>query len=97
MASGGKRSGAGRPKGTYTRKPPAVLPMTTPDIPLACVTDVLALIAQTVNQVRRGEVDVKVGNCIGVLCSVAVRALTGEQFEQRLAALEALAAQRKRA
>jgi hypothetical protein len=67
----------------------ATLPPDTPDLPLKTVGDVIAVLAVTMNQVRTGRLGVNVGNCLGVLAGVLLRAIEGGDFEQRLAALEA--------
>jgi hypothetical protein len=64
-----------------------VLAPGTADVPLATVADVLALLAATVNQVRRGELDAKVGNCIGCLSGIALRAIEGNELADELADL----------
>lgn len=80
----------GRKRGGQVRsRPAAVLPATTPDAALATVSDVAAFLGATVNQVRRGELDPKVGNCLGVLCGQLLKAIEGGEHERRLAALEA--------
>jgi len=67
-----------------------VLSPETPDAPLSKATDVVALLGETINQVRRGEVDPKVSNAVGYLSSVLLRALEVGDLEQRLADLEAI-------
>jgi hypothetical protein len=65
-----------------------VLPAGTPDLPLRTVTDVVTLLGQTINQVRRGELDPKVGNAIGMLTGQLLRALEGADLAERVAQLE---------
>lgn len=67
-----------------------VLPPDTPDVPLSSATEVVALLGQTINQVRRGDVDPKVANTVGYLSGVLIRALEAGDIEQRLAVLEAI-------
>jgi hypothetical protein len=74
-------------------KPAATLSEDTPDLPLGTVTDVAAALAQTMNQVRTGKVAVQVGNCLGVLAGVLLKALEGSDLERRIAALEAASTQ----
>jgi hypothetical protein len=69
-----------------TRRRP-VLPSDTPDLPLRSATDIVELLAQTMNQVRRGQLDPKNGNCIGLLASVALKAMEMCESE-RIATLE---------
>jgi hypothetical protein len=80
----------GRRQGGQTRsKGAAVLPGETPDAPLGSVTDVTGFLAQTINQVRRGQLDPKVANCCGYLVSVLLKAIEGGEMERRFTALEA--------
>jgi len=67
-----------------------VLPPDTPDVPLSSATDVVGLLGQTINQVRRGEVDPKVANTIGYLSSALLRALEVGDLEERLTELETI-------
>ena len=67
----------------------AVLPADAPAAPVRTASDVLRLLAETIHQVRTGRVDPKVGNCVGYLASIALRAGEQGDVEARLAALEA--------
>ena len=67
----------------------AVLSSTTPDARLLDARDVVKLLAETINQVRRGEVDPKVANAVGYLGGLLMKALHVTEIESRLAALEA--------
>jgi hypothetical protein len=81
----------GRRRGGRARsRPAAVLPADTPDLPLKTTADVRAFLGVTINQVRRGELDAKVGNCLGMLAGVLSRAIEGGEMEQRMAAVEAV-------
>jgi hypothetical protein len=68
----------------------AVLPTETPDRPLTGVQDVVALLGETINQVRRGQIDPKVSNAVGYLAGILLKALEQGDLEQRLAALESI-------
>ena len=84
------RRAEGRRRGGLNRsKPAATLPPDTPDLPLKTVADVVALLGQSINQVRTGRLDARVGNCLGVLAGVLLRAIEGGELEQRIGALEA--------
>ncbi len=72
----------------------AVLPADTPDAPLGTMQEVVAFLGATANLVARGAIDVKVGNCLGLLCGQLVRALEKGNLEARLEALEAVLKQR---
>jgi hypothetical protein len=84
-----KRAEGRKRGGTVRSKPAAVLPRSTPDLPLRTVADIAAMLGTTINQVRRGELDPKVGNCLAVLSGQLLRALEGGELAQRLDALEA--------
>jgi hypothetical protein len=66
----------------------AVLSANLPDSPLKNVADVVSLLAATLNQVRRGELDPKFANCIGYLSGILIKALETEDIEARIASLE---------
>ena len=55
----------------------------------ASLKDVKRLIAETINQVLRGDLDPAVANSIGNLSGVLVRALVQGDVEDRLEKLEA--------
>jgi hypothetical protein len=48
------------------------------------------LLGETINQVRRGGIDLRVANCVGYLSGILLAALEKGQMEERLAALEAI-------
>jgi hypothetical protein len=80
----------GRRRGGKARsKPAAVLAADTPDVALDSVRDVVTFLAGTVNQVRRGQVDPRVGNCLGVLCGHLLKALE-DDLTQELAEVRKL-------
>src|SRR5215469_1964255 len=82
------RKNGGRERSRRT----AVLPAGTPDHPLASASDVTALLAETINQVRRGEVDPRISNAIGYLAGILLKAKEKDEIEQRLARLESVLA-----
>src|SRR5262245_60717668 len=82
-AAGRRRGGVNRPRPAATLSPAA------PALPLKSVADVVAALGQTINQVRTGRLAVNVGNCLGVLAGVLLKAIEGGDLEQRLVALEA--------
>ena len=67
-----------------------VLPADTPDHPLGNTNDVSALLGDSINRLRRGELDPKVANAMGYLASVLLRALEQGPLEERLAKLESV-------
>ena len=50
--------------------------------------DVIRLLNQTINQVRRGELDHKVANSVAYLSNVLVKTFEGEELQNRLEELE---------
>ena len=74
--------------GRERSRPAATLPPDTPDLALRSVADVVAALGEAYNAVRAGRLDAKVGNCLGVLAGVLLRAIEGGDLEQRIASLE---------
>jgi hypothetical protein len=68
----------------------AVLPADTPNTPLTSAADVTALLAETINQVRRGEIDAYIANSVGQLAQILLKAKQQYELEQRLAKLESI-------
>lgn len=68
----------------------AVLPANTPDKPLDSASDVTVLLAETINQVRRGEIDPRISNAVGYLAGILLKAKERDEVEQRLARLESI-------
>jgi hypothetical protein len=89
-----KRAEGRKAGGRKRSRPAAVLPTDAADVPLTCVRDVVTLLGDTVNRVRKGELDAKVGNCLGVLSGVLLRALEegdlAEQIRELRASIESL-------
>jgi hypothetical protein len=78
-----------RSKGGKARsKPAAVLPGETADTPLESVDDVKALLGQTINQLRKGQLDPKVSNGIGYLAGVLLKAIEGSDLARDVEALK---------
>jgi hypothetical protein len=63
----------------------AVLPADTPDNPLRNTQDVSTLLAESINQVRRGQLGPRVANSAGHLASILLGALQQGPLEERLA------------
>ena len=55
---------------------------------LQTVADVAELLGETINQVRRGELDLRVSNAVGYLSGILLSAIEKSSFEERLVALE---------
>jgi len=66
------------------------LPQDTPARHIKTAVDVIALLSETINHVRTGAVDPKVGNCIGYLAGIVLKATQQGELEERLAALEGI-------
>lgn len=62
---------------------------TAPDVKIESCQDVVRLISETINQVRRGELDPRVANAIGYLANVLIKAAEQGDMEKRLEDLEA--------
>jgi hypothetical protein len=67
-----------------------VLSGDTPDRQLTNAADVTALLAETINQVRRGEIDAYIANSVGQLSQILLKARQQDEFEQRLAKVESI-------
>jgi hypothetical protein len=84
------RRAEGRRRGGRSRcKPAATLPPDSPDLPLRTAADIVALLELTINQVRKGTVDTRIANCVGLLAGQLLRAIEGGELEKRMAELEA--------
>jgi hypothetical protein len=86
-ASEGRR--ARRAGGIARSRAAAVLPSGTPDHPLGNTQEVSTFLADSINQLRRGQLDPRVANGMGYLSSVLLRALEQGPLEERLAKIEA--------
>lgn len=57
--------------------------------------DVIRLLNQTINQVRRGDLDHKVANSVAYLSNVLVKTWEGEELQKRVEKLEEKASQER--
>jgi hypothetical protein len=88
-----KQAQAARRRGGINRsKPRAVLPADTPDLPLASFADVCQLLGETINQVRIGRLDVKVGHTVGFLAGVLLKAIEASELERMAEEIDKLKA-----
>jgi hypothetical protein len=62
----------------------------TPDVKVEDCGDVVALISETINQVRKGVIDPRVANSVGYLANVLINAFERDELETRIEKLEAL-------
>lgn len=58
------------------------------DIQIKNTSDVVSLLNETINQVRTGEIEVKIANAVGYLSGICLKALEQGDMEKRLEALE---------
>jgi hypothetical protein len=87
-AADGRR--ARKAGGIHRSRAAAVLPVDTPDHSLASPKDVSHLLADSINQLRRGELDPRVANAVGYLSTVLLRVLEQGPLEDRMAKLESM-------
>lgn len=66
------------------------LDATAPDVRVENCQDVVRLLSETINHVRKGQIDPRVANAVGYLANVLIRATEQGELERRLAELEAL-------
>jgi len=89
----GKERTAARRAGGIARTRPAVLPTRVPSKELRTAGDVVELLAETINRVRKGELDLRTSNAIGYLSGILLNAIEKSEYEKRLTALEAAVSQ----
>lgn len=65
------------------------LDASAPDVKIESCQDVVRLISETINQVRKGQVDPRVANAIGYLANVLIKAYEQGDLEKRIKDLEA--------
>jgi hypothetical protein len=65
-----------------------VLPQGTPDNPLRNTHEVVTLLAESINHLRRGQLDPRVANAVGYLSGILLKALEQGRTEERLNHLE---------
>ena len=66
------------------------------DLPIESSQDVVRLLSDTINQVRKGQLDPRVANAVGYLSNVLLKAVEQGDLEDRLAALEAVVDSRRK-
>jgi hypothetical protein len=62
----------------------------TPDVKIENCKDTVPLLSDTINQVRKGEIDPRIGNAIGYLSSVIIKAVEQSDTEKRLVEIEGI-------
>lgn len=58
------------------------------NIQIKNTSDVVKLLNKTINQVRTGEIEVKIANSVGYLSGICLKAIEQGDIEERLDALE---------
>ena len=86
-AAEGRR--ARRMGGINRSRTAAVLPADAPDNPLRSTQDVSSLLGESINHVRKGQLDPRIANAVGYLASILLGALQQGPLEERLARIEA--------
>ena len=78
-------------KGGLNRANPAkvtALPSNTSDAVLSTADDVCRLLSETINQVRKGVLDVRIANSVGYLAGVILKARSQGDLEERIVEIE---------
>jgi hypothetical protein len=86
-AADGRR--ARKAGGIHRSRAAAALPADTPDHALSNTKEVSAFLADSINQLHRGQLDARIANGVGYLTSVLLRSLEQGPVEERLAKIEA--------
>lgn len=73
-------------RGGQNRSPKVYQPL--PPIKIKKTSDIMGLLNDTINQVRQGKLDCRVGNTIGYLAGVAIKAFETSELEERLEQIE---------
>ena len=66
------------------------LESTAPDVKVEDCGDAIALISETINQVRKGQIDPRVANSVGFLANILIKAVEQNKLETRIEQLEEL-------
>ena len=61
-----------------------------PDVKVEDCGDAIALISETINQVRKGQIDPRVANSVGFLANILIKAVEQNKLETRIEQLEEL-------
>jgi hypothetical protein len=61
-----------------------------PDVKVKDSGDAIALISDTINQVRKGQIDPRVANSVGFLANILLKAVERDKLETRIQQLEAV-------
>jgi len=80
---------ARRAGGMARSQPASVLSSDTPEQTLRSLKEVSSLLSESINQVRRGEIDPRIANAVGYLSAILLKALEQGEVEERLSKVEA--------
>ena len=61
-----------------------------PDVKVEDCRSAISLISETINQVRKGQIDPRVANSVGFLANILIKAVERDKMETRIDQLEAL-------
>lgn len=67
-----------------------------PVLPIAQPNDAVLLVADTINRVRAGKLDIRTANCLGFLADKLIKAFEASQTNDKLERIERLLAQRQK-
>jgi hypothetical protein len=65
------------------------LDVSAPDVSVKNRTDAIALLSETINQVRKGQIDPRVANCVCFLTNTLIKTIDDAQLDARIEQLEA--------
>src|SRR5207245_7585189 len=71
-----------------TRTQRRALPADVADVPLTSMQDLSKFLAESINQVRRGELEPRVANTMGYLAAILLKSLEQGCTEERISRLE---------
>ena len=77
-----------RRAGGLTRSRPRSMPKDSPDMQLGSARELAAFLSDSINQVRRGELEPRTANTVGYLSSLLLKALEQSVLEERLDRIE---------
>lgn len=89
------RQSSRRRGGRVRSRRAAVLPAETADLPLKSLGEVAVLLAETINQTRKGTLDCRVANSVAYLAATLARVLEQSDLEKRVESLERAGAGRQ--
>jgi hypothetical protein len=87
-AADGRR--ARRAGGASRSQTAAVLSLETADSPLRSTHEIARLLGDSINHVRKGQLDPRVANAVGYLSAILLKALEQGRTEERLSHLESV-------